>query len=119
LPLTILRRAPRAGRLAAVVRLDSEAQVQLADDEGRRADVDPLLNRSENSPGSRNGRTRTRRDLDADIPQIEPDTCVDPHLAVEDLVVRSPRWRNRNWNPHTRGRRKISQVARVRTVQNG
>jgi membrane-associated phospholipid phosphatase len=31
-----------AGRLAAVVRLDSEAQVQLADDEGRRADVDPI-----------------------------------------------------------------------------
>ncbi len=31
-----------AGRLAAVVRLDSEAQVQLADDEGRGADVDPI-----------------------------------------------------------------------------
>jgi hypothetical protein len=30
------------GRLAAVVRLDSEAQVQLADDEGRGADVDPI-----------------------------------------------------------------------------
>ena len=31
-----------AGRLAAVGRLDSEAQVQLADDEGRGADVDPI-----------------------------------------------------------------------------
>jgi membrane-associated phospholipid phosphatase len=31
-----------AGRLAAVVRLGSEAQVQLADDEGRGADVDPI-----------------------------------------------------------------------------
>src|SRR5262249_4660160 len=66
----------------------SETEVELADGEGGVADVESVVVSVwvglalEVEPIER----QAARDLEAYVPQIEPDARVEPHLAIEDLI---------------------------------